>query len=405
MLIAHPSSFWTNLGVNYRKIQDDFVKSPEALFSSLRASRALPLSSFLTIAKVCGLRYKKQEKKEILTKLLRKPDLFTEVYALSDFYKNCRRKYVITQYAKRHNLINNIVYPTETKRKTGKTIDNFALLILVAQYDDRLLKEIQLMDSVNLSGFVDMELVQAGDLQLPRLDAEIVEKTIKGFLDEFETEMGEGKESAYEETLPRDDEVFVFLRRQIKEEMVMEARRHIPVKPAERIIFHFSEGGKRLRLASRTRRASKKLLDKFTERCFGSNYHYLKSTSKIKVAELEKFVERAIGAKDHIPIMEIEVVQAPLQGSPTIKLSQLADVTPAIRDLEKRNIPLLRDIKKISSFAVNYKGTKVRLQVIKAKTGKHFELLYSDYRLPETEREPFEDLMRKEYGIPVRSKG
>jgi hypothetical protein len=125
-----------------------------ALRSDFQQSRLITSKVLLALSKVFHITHdvsKRGAKKAIAVELAKKAKVFLETCALLEFYKSVRRKYVILEYAKSNGLIG-------AGNRGAEKSDTLALLILLAQKNDALLKEILLIDSVNLSGFVDMEL-------------------------------------------------------------------------------------------------------------------------------------------------------------------------------------------------------------------------------------------------------
>jgi hypothetical protein len=230
-----------------------------------------------------------------------------------------------------------------------------------------------------------------------------LQATVKRILPDFEASMGEGKSSVYEDTLRKEQRIYVFVRRELKREMILEPERYLAARRAERIIFRFSDDGRRLKIASQAKRASTRLANAFAQRLFGPSCHYQRSRKPNRIADFRKFVEELSSSADHIPITQIVSGNAPLQGNPTLSVEHDTDILPALDDLRRRGIDLLGEIENIRSLAVDYKGTRIVLTV--DHSDDSVELLYPDHRLPELEREPFENLMRKEYGIRIRPKG
>lgn len=294
---------------------------------------------------------------------------------------------------------------SQCRDKKGE-YDRHALLFLLYFKDPANLKYVNLYEKIHRAGFAQMVL--PGENGKPRTEwaAFMSRDNIQPLLREYEAKRGEMKVSLCEEVLDFGGRLIVFIKREEREDFVIIEGRNVFGHRPEWIILDFEGGAKRVRISSLTTDVSLDIANKIASGFYGIACEYENEKDLIHASVIEEFLERiCFSEPDLLPVVEIVVGDAPLDGAPMMKLSNRdsKSIGKAIRQFSDRFGSLLGQIDLIESIKVRFKH---RISVLFDQCDDDpdlFVVRYSDSRLNALERVEFEKFLEEEFGIHVLS--
>lgn len=278
---------------------------------------------------------------------------------------------------------------------------------MLALYDDSWdhLPKVFQLHKVHGTGFARMKLTQ----RLRKTAAGAMRKfltssRLKRSLSAYDAGRHDGLESELKGVIPRDKRDLVFIRRAKRPNYVVRHKKALHGYSPEWIILDFFDEAKRVRIGATSIGIPLELANRIATDHFGAKCEYENESTFTPPALLQTFLKALRYERDdQLTLVEIALLNSPIKSSPKLRMSShgQASVAPAVKDLEAKYGEVFLQPENIDSVKVLY--AKKRVSVILEPEGANYVVRYSDQRLNGTEREKFENHIRKRHGIKVTS--
>jgi len=179
---------------------------------------------------------------------------------------------------------------------------------------------------------------------------------IQGILNDFEASKRKNQRRRNRAwwVLADNNKFIVFFRREKKgRTAVRRVDKNRFMKTADRKVFIFSKGGKQLELHSnREPKRAIKIANYIASRVYNQNIEYSEKIVQVPQAHITGFITAI--KQSRVQVLEIRVINAPLDGSPAINLrsSGGSPVNNAITQLDRKQINLISDPTKIKNARI-----------------------------------------------------
>ena len=228
---------------------------------------------------------------------------------------------------------------------------------------------------------------------------------VKGILKEFDRSRGDQRTSEFKEVILVDGRPIVFIRRAEKPDLIIRTVGVLHGFRPEWIILDFSGDAKRVNISSDSTSVPLEIANRLASAWFGSECEYENESLTTYSQQLNRFLDLIKEDQaGNLAFVEINHKNSPLQGGGKLLLSNEASIGETVRHFEQVFGSITSELGEIKSIKVRYRQKRVSL-IFETVGGAAdaFVVRYSDNRLNVRERRSFEELMRKNHGIPVLS--
>lgn len=290
--------------------------------------------------------------------------------------------------------------------KSNDVGDTTALLLALFVHRWELLKDVALLDRRHKLGFAGMRL-RGGSRKPKRSLVDVLKAaSLRSVLAAADAAARDRLKTEYRGRLDRDGRVLVFMRRADRPDHMVRSKGGVlhGYKP-EWIILDFEPDCHRVRIASRTASVPLQIANGIATACFDKDCGYVNESDPTPRDTLETFVAHLRAeAAGLLTLVELSCKSAPLDGAPSIRISQpdSVHIGSSLQHFERSVGPL--DLDHIDSVKVLYGKKRVTISFEQADDGTDaFDVRYSDHRLNALEREQFVALLKETHGITIHS--
>ena len=322
-------------------------------------------------------------------------------YRLVDYFAKFKSKMATIEFASE-------VLPQDLFEKcriNDEHFDTTALLFAIYSLDPNDLRLVYMMHKIQKSGFARMAMKKS--IRAPQgLFHEFLQPDrVKAILKAFDRSRGDQRTSEFKEAILVDGRSIMFIRRAEKPDLIIRTEGVVHGYRPEWIILDFSADAKRLNISSDSASVPLEIANRLASGWFGTECEYENESLTTYARQLDRFLD-LIKEDQADKLLFVEIIQknAPLQGGGKIVLSNDGSIGESVRHFEQVFGSITSDIGEIKSIKVLYRQKRVSLifEPMDYMTDE-FVVRYSDNRLNVRERRSFEELMRKNHGIPVLS--
>ena len=218
----------------------------------------------------------------------------------------------------------------------------------------------------------------------------------------------EGKRSICARILPESDgSVLVFIYRMLREASIPEIDRTLFGDEVETIVMRFRDRLKFMEERS-TRRAAVPIAGAIASHLLEAEVRYVADTSQSAQQALNGLLEALTkNEDDRLRLVEINLRQSPLEGSPTlvVRCGKSHSLAPTIEALQKKQVSLLEELHDVNHLGVAFDrivGEKKRPYIFKLRlepVDDSYLVRYSCGRLPSQLRNQFEHHLEERYDV------
>lgn len=298
---------------------------------------------------------------------------------------------------------------TAADEEVEEEYDTLALTFALYAAEPRNLQRLFHSDKIQKTGFARMELTTRARRPESSL-AEVLEPDrLAGILRAYDKRKDDGRWSDLKEVVAADGRFFVFIRRPHRRDYIYTADGGPVIHGfhPEWIVLDFEEGGKRVKISSRSDSVPLEMADRIATEYFGKSCKYDNETTVTYKAQIERFLGD-VAQQPRGPLVLVEMVSrnSPLSGSPKVKISDDTSnsIGPALADFARAHGEPLGQVADLDSVKVRYRRKRISL-IFETLNGKddEYDVRYTDHRLNGFERTPFEDYMRDAHGLEILS--
>jgi hypothetical protein len=212
-------------------------------------------------------------------------------------------------------------------------------------------------------------------------------------------------------TVPRqNDGQIVFMRRNLRPDHVWtdDGTDVLHGQKSEWIILHFRDGARVLKVSSQTAEIPREVANRIASAYFAQDAHYVDDHQAAPDAAIENLLNAITDPSDgRLPILDVVVENSPLTGSHKLMITNESDrnIIDGIDDFEQRVGPILNDLDNIARIKVRFGDDKRmnRLSMFFPKKNGVRVVQYDDGRLDNNRCAAFEQFVKDEFGINIRS--
>lgn len=286
--------------------------------------------------------------------------------------------------------------------------DTTALLFAVFQQRWSDLRLIFHLDKIHKTGFARMKL--RGKMRRPRQAFRdfLRDQRIGDVLARFDKSRRDGRASELKAVIPLGESDLVFIRRPNRPGRLVGLQGGIiHAYDPEWIILDYRDEGTRVNIASASVSLPLEIANRLASAYYGRDREYENESEVTYRKQLERFLSEVRTARQgDLILVETQVANSPLTGSPRLKISQpdSRSIGDAISHFDKAIGKLLSRVEHIESVKVLFCQKRVSL-IFEPIQGslEEFVVRYSDQRLNALQRIEFEKHMRDAHGITVLS--
>ncbi len=283
--------------------------------------------------------------------------------------------------------------------------DTTALLFALYHHDPDDLRLVFMLHKIQKSGFARMALKNQVRSPQGSFHGFLQPDRVKGVLKEFDRSRGDQRISEFKEVILVDGRPIVFIRRAEKPDLIIRTVGVVHGYRPEWIILDFSNDAKRLNISSESPNVPLEIANRLASVWFGAECEYENENHATYAQQLDRFLELIKNDQaERLAFVEIIHKKSPLQGGGKFTISHEASIGESVRHFEQVFGSITSNLREIRSIKVRYRDKRVSLTFEPDKGSvDEFVVRYSDSRLNVRERRSFEELMRKNHGIPVLS--
>jgi len=287
--------------------------------------------------------------------------------------------------------------------------DRMALLLLLHARSPDHLRAVFCLDRIEQQGSAALVLVER-PAATPRRDV-FTAVNINAIVASYEAREQTPRESYCETVMfgPAGERQ-VFIKRDLQPAFASRGRRNVFGFRREWIIMRFDADLQRVRIGSTSPRTPAELANEIASTAFGSPVAYVNESAVTPAHIVHGFLEALVNEPDGLPLVELHLRSCGLDTEPALALCRRAGSESLARPLMQFAGVFgnpLEAIETIESIRVERFGKRIR---IKFELVEHdhrdregFIVRYGDQLLDLAERQAFEDLIARRYGIKVLS--
>ncbi|MEO5334396.1 MAG: hypothetical protein H7839_20465 [Magnetococcus sp. YQC-5] len=293
----------------------------------------------------------------------------------------------------------------EKCRIKDEEFDTTALLFAIYSLDPDDLRLVYMLHKIQRSGFARMAMKNSIRVPQGSFHEFLQPDRVKAILKGFDQSCGDQRISEFREVILVDGRSIVFIRRPERPELIIRTEGVVHGYRPEWIILDFSADAKRLNISSDSASVPLEIANRLASAWFGTECEYENESLTTFAKQLDRFLDLIKDDQaDRLLFVEIIHNNSPLQGGGKMMLSNEGSIGESVRHFEQVFGSITSAIGDIRSIKVLYHEKRVSL-IFESMDGvaDGFVVRYSDSRLNVRERRSFEELMRKNHGIPVLS--
>ena len=393
---APPLAFWENdleIGLGHIIPQLEESSEMEAWTSRLTGRQINILCESLGIACNETLKTKKTTLKAHNGSLI--------PFRLVDYFAKFKSKVATEDIAS--EVLSEEVF--ESCRINETEFDTTALLFALYSQDPDDLRLVFMMHKIQKSGFARMALKNRVQTPQGSFHDFLQPDRVKRILKAFDQARGDQRTSEFKEVIMVDGRPILFIRRAEKPDLIIRTVGVVHGYRPEWIILDFSNDAKRLNISSESTSVPLEIGNRLASAWFETECDYENESLTTYSQQLDLFLdlikeERA----EQLDFVELNHKNSPLQGGGKFILSNNDSIGESVLHFEQVFGSITSELGEIKSIKVRYRQKRVSL-IFETVGGAAdaFVVRYSDNRLNVRERRSFEELMRKNHGIPVLS--
>ena len=293
----------------------------------------------------------------------------------------------------------------ESCRINNEEFDTTALLFAIYSLDPDDLRLVYMMHKIQKSGFARMAMENSIRVPQGSFHEFLQPERVKDVLKAVDRACGDQRIGELKEVILVDGRSVVFIRRPERPDLIIRTEGVVHGYRPEWIILDFSADAKRLNISSDSASVPLEIANGLASVWFGTECEYKNESLTTYTRQLDRFLDLIKDDQaDKLLFVEIIHKNSPLQGGCKVSLSNAGSIGESVRHFEKVFGSITSAVGDIKSIKVLYHEKRVSLifEPMDDVTDE-FVVRYSDNRLNVRERRSFEELMRKNHGIPVLS--